>query len=98
MEPEEENEISELQRSLRLSHKVMYDTTPMFPPKPLPGCIKLVTVSDIIDSIEALRKAHVVDMVVSATPADSDLTLVSTKNRMAQYDIITIDSTSTYDE
>ena len=98
MAPEEENDITKAQRQLYLSHKVIYDTTPMFPPKPLPCGIKLVTDSGIMDSIEALRKSHTADMVVSASSVDSDLTLVSTKSRGVTSPVTILDSMSQYGE
>lgn len=94
----EENELSKAQRRLYLNHRAMYDTTPMFPPKPLPCGIKLVTASDIMDSIEALRKAHTADMVVTALSTDSDLSLTVSKSRMKQHDSIILDSMRMYDE
>lgn len=98
MASEEENEISKVQRQLYLNHIVVYDTTLMFPPKPLPRDIKIITVNDVMNDIESHRKAHTADLVVSMTPTDSDLTLVSTKSRGVSPHVIILDSMSQYNE
>lgn len=98
METEEQDEISSTQRQLYLSRNLSYDTTTLFPSKPLPENVKVAMAADIANSIESLRKIHTADMVVSVSPTDSNVSVVSTKNRAVQYDIITIDSMSMYNE